>query len=105
MNMQPPQLYGIHEIGERFAGKICFLSTVDIQSTLPRENAEDVVAEARKLVEHWSTPDGGFIVFNYGDSEGIGTSEEISETMFREFYNLKDYWKIKTHSKDLKATQ
>ena len=92
MNMQQPRSYGIEELGKRFAGKVCFLSTVDIQATLPRENADEVIKEARELVKHWSKPEGGFIVFNYGDSEGIGCSDEISEIMFREFYGLKDYW-------------
>ena len=92
MNMQQPLAYGIVEIGERFAGKVCFLSTVDIQATLPGGNAERVIAEAGMLVKQWSTADGGFIVFNYGNSEGIGTSDEITKTMFREFNHLKDYW-------------
>lgn len=92
LNMQQPQAYGIEELGRAFAGKVCFLTTVDIQATLPREDPEAVRAEARELVKHWSTPQGGFIVFNYGDSEGIGVGDEIAEVMFQEFYDLKDYW-------------
>ena len=42
------------------------------------------ISEAGMLVKPWSTADGGFIVFNYGNSEGIGTSDEITKTMFRE---------------------
>jgi len=95
MNMQQPTAYGIEEIGKRFAGKICFLTTVDIQNTLPSENAELVRKEAKQLVENWSTFKGGFIVFNYGDSEGLGTSDNIARIMFEEFYNLKDYWSKK----------
>ena len=48
---------------------------------------------ARELVQYWSKPEGGFIVFNYGDSEGIKTSDAISEIMFKAFFDLKDYWK------------
>jgi len=92
VNLQQPQLYGIEELGRRFAGKICFLTTVDIQATLPRGDADAVRAEARQLVENWSTPAGGFIVFNYGDSDGIGTTDEITEVMFKEFHDLQDYW-------------
>ena len=47
---------------------------------------------ARELVAHWSTPAGGFIVFNYGDSEGIGVTDDIAEVMFKEFYDLRNYW-------------
>ena len=34
LNMQQPRAYGIAEIGERFAGQACFLTTADIQATL-----------------------------------------------------------------------
>lgn len=92
LNMQQPRAYGIREIGASFAGKICFLTTVDIQATLPTEDPEAVRREAGELVAHWSTPRGGLIVFNYGDSEGIGVSDRIAEVMFQEFYDLRDYW-------------
>ncbi len=92
LNMQQPRAYGIKELGERFAGKVCFLTTVDIQATLPTEDSEAVRAEARELVENWSTPEGGFIVFNYGDSDAIGVSEGIAEVMFQAFYDLREYW-------------
>jgi len=92
MNMQQPRSYGIQELGNDFAGRVCFLSTVDIQATLPGGNADEVRAEAGELVQYWSKPEGGFIVFNYGDSEGIGTSDGITEIMFNAFYELKDYW-------------
>ena len=92
LNLQQPRTYGIDELGAEFAGKVCFLTTVDIQATLPTEDPEQVRAEARQLVERWSTPAGGFIVFNYGDSEGIGVSDDIAEVMFREFYDLRTFW-------------
>ncbi|MFH1008181.1 MAG: uroporphyrinogen decarboxylase family protein [Candidatus Latescibacterota bacterium] len=93
LNMQQPQAYGLREFGEQFAGKVCFLTTVDIQATLPKEDPDAVRAEARELVQNWSKPEGGFIVFNYGDSEGIGVTDAIAEVMFREFYDLREYWK------------
>jgi len=92
VNMQQPQAYGIEELGARFAGKIAFLTTVDIQATLPKNNPAEVRQEARDLVKNWSTTDGGLIVFNYGDSEGIGVTDDIAEVMFREFYDLRNYW-------------
>jgi len=95
MNMQQPQAYGIEELGSRFAGKIAFLTTVDIQATLPKNNPAEVRQEARDLVKNWSTSDGGLIVFNYGDSEGIGVTDDIAEVMFREFYDLRNYWNNK----------
>jgi len=92
MNMQQPRAYGIEEIGRRFAGEVCFLTTVDIQTTLPSGDANAVREEARALVRHWSTPDGGFIVFNYGDPTGIGVRPEMSEVMFRAFREMMTYW-------------
>ena len=92
MNMQQPRAYGIRELGAAFAGKVCFLTTVDIQSTLPVEDPEAIRKEAGELVKHWSTPQGGFIVFNYGDSEGIGVSDDTAQVMFKAFYDLREYW-------------
>ena len=68
------------------------MTTVDIQSTLPKGNHEAVRQEAVELVKHWSRPSGGLIVFNYGDAEAIGATDEITHTMFEAFYGLKDYW-------------
>ena len=93
LNMQQPQAYGLVEFGEQFRGRVCFLTTVDIQSTLPRGVEEDVREEARQLVRHWSTPSGGLIVFNYGDPEALAVRPEMTRVMFDEFVKLKDYWK------------
>lgn len=92
LNMQQPQAYGIRELGQSLAGKVCFLTTVDIQATLPTGDPETVRSEARELVENWSTPEGGFVVFNYGDSESIGVGDNIAEVMFEAFYDLREYW-------------
>ena len=95
LNMQQPQAYGISEIGRQFAGKICFLTTVDIQATLPSGNAELVREEARELVRQWSTPKGGLIVFNYGDAEAISTTNEMAEVMFKTFFEMANCWQDK----------
>jgi uroporphyrinogen decarboxylase len=88
LNLQQPRAYGIAEIGRQFAGKVCFLTTADIQATLPSGDAERVRAEVRELVEHWSTPDGGFIVFNYGDPESLAIPPEMTAVMFHAFAEL-----------------
>jgi uroporphyrinogen decarboxylase len=85
MNMQQPRAYGIEELGRRFRGRVAFLSTVDIQATLPSGNREAVRSEAHELVKHWSTPAGGFIVFNYGDGEGINVGMDMNSVMFEAF--------------------
>lgn len=92
LNMQQPRTYGIGEIGEKYRGKICFLTTVDIQTTLPSGQAKEVEEEAELLVREWSVPEGGFIVFNYGDPSAIGATHEITETMFNKFFDLAHVW-------------
>ena len=92
LNMQQPRCYGIEELGRRFAGRVCFLTTADIQATLPTGDAERVRAEVRQLIEHWSTPRGGFIVFNYGDPDALGVTREMTEVMFHEFAALMRRW-------------
>ncbi|MCD6308365.1 MAG: hypothetical protein J7M24_05140, partial [Candidatus Latescibacteria bacterium] len=85
MNMQQPRAYGIDEIGERFAGRIAFLTTVDIQSTLPSNDPSAIREEAHELVRKWGTDAGGFVVFNYGDPEGINVKDEMTGVMFEAF--------------------
>jgi uroporphyrinogen decarboxylase len=92
LNMQQPQAYGIREIGRRFAGKVCFLTTADIQATLPSGDPERVRAEVRELVQHWSTPTGGFIVFNYGDPRSLAVDPAMTGVMFRAFAELMTCW-------------
>lgn len=93
LNMQQPRLYGIEDIGRRYAGRVCFLTTVDIQSTLPDGNERKIKEEAELLVKCWSTPKGGFIVFNYGDPEALNIRPEISRIMFSEFKKNMEYWR------------
>jgi len=90
LNMQQPRAYGLVEFGQQFRGKVCFLTTVDIQTTLPQGDPQQVREEARLLLEHWSTPAGGFIVFNYGDPDALGIPPGITEVMFGEFVGLMD---------------
>jgi hypothetical protein len=88
MNLQQPRALGIEEIGRRFAGRICFSSLCDIQHTLPYKDADEIREEARLLLEHWSTADGGFILSDYGDGDAIGVplwKKQVMLDAFREF--------------------
>jgi len=88
VNLQQPRNLGIEEIGRRYAGKICFVTTVDIQATLPWKTPAEVRAEAKLLLECWGTPKGGFIVGEYGDPRAIGATEENGQAMFEAFMEL-----------------
>ncbi|MCC6126485.1 MAG: hypothetical protein IT426_16115 [Pirellulales bacterium] len=92
LNMQQSQSYGLVDFGEQYRGKVCFLATVDIQTTLPRGIEQEVREEARQIVRHWSTPKGGMIAFDYGDWKALGVKPEIVGAMFDEFLRLKNYW-------------
>ncbi|HIQ22691.1 MAG TPA: hypothetical protein EYH34_15810 [Planctomycetes bacterium] len=93
LNMQQTRSYGLVEFGRRFRGQVCFLATVCIQSTLVRGDEGEVRREARQLVEHWSTPRGGMIAFDYGAWDAIGVKPETAVVMFDEFDKLKYYWR------------
>ena len=93
LNMQQSRSYGLVEFGETFRGKVCFLATVDIQSTMPRGDEEAIREEARLLVKHWSTPAGGMIAFDYGDWRALNVAPGMPQVMFDEFGKLKDYWR------------
>lgn len=92
LNMQQSQNYGLVEFGERFRGKVCFFATVDIQTTLPRGNEDEIREEARQLVEHWSVPSGGVVAFDYGDWRAIDVKPEAPAAMFREFVARMNHW-------------
>ena len=52
---------GLDLIKEKLAGKMCIKATVDMQTTLPSASPEHVAEEARRLVDAFHSPDGGFI--------------------------------------------
>jgi uroporphyrinogen decarboxylase len=92
LNMQQSRNYGLVEFGERFRGRVCFLATVDIQSTMPRASDAEIREEARLLVKHWSTPEGGMIAFDYGDWPALNVPAEKPLVMFDEFTRLATFW-------------
>ena len=94
LNMQQSRSYGLVEFGQQFRGKVCFLATVDIQTTMPRGVEEEIREEARLLVRHWSTPQGGLIAFDYGAWEAIGVRPEMPRIMFDEFARHMNYWQM-----------
>jgi uroporphyrinogen-III decarboxylase len=105
LNMQQPQTNGLVEFGKAWAGKVAFLTTTDIQKTLPTLDPDAVRAEARELVSRWSTSSGGLIVFNYGAGDSIGVNAEMTEVMFQAFVELKNYWSTGTiHTAEAKRS-
>lgn len=85
INLQQPRALGIEEIGRDFRGKICFESLLDIQRTLPNGTPEEMEREAHLLLEHWATPEGGFILSDYDESAAIQASHNQKKAMFEAF--------------------
>ena len=94
INLQQPRALGIEEIGRQFCGRICFESLCDIQHTLPFKGAEDIRDEALLLLEKWATPNGGFILSDYGDGQAIGVELNKKRIMLDSFLEA-DPWRRK----------
>ena len=92
IELQQPRALGIEEIGEKFRGGICFASLCDIQHTLPFKDADEIRAEAELLLKHWATPDGGFILIDYGAGHAIGVNREKKLVMLDAFL-AADPWR------------
>jgi uroporphyrinogen-III decarboxylase len=92
LNLQQPRVFGLEQFGQRFGGKVAFETLCDIQHTLPFKGKEDIEKEAGLLIEHWSTPQGGFILGDYGDGDAIGVSIEAKRWMFEAFQRA-DRWR------------
>ena len=92
LNMQQTLSYGLEEFGRQFRGKVCCAATVDIQTTMPRGDAQEVRQEVERLVKNWSTKKGGMIAFDYGDWAAIDVKDENVWAMFDQFAKLADYW-------------
>lgn len=92
LNLQQPRALGIEEIGHRFAGKVCFSTTCDIQHTLPYKGPEEIEMEAKLLIDQWGTENGGLILSEYGDGSAIGVPKETGKIMFDAFMK-HDRWK------------
>ncbi|MBI2940058.1 MAG: hypothetical protein HYY04_06420 [Chloroflexi bacterium] len=88
INPQQPNVLGIEEAGREFAGRICFDTTADIQTTMPRGDADEIRAEARRIWEHWGGPHGGLIIRDYSDYPGIGAAPASRLVLFRAFWEL-----------------
>ncbi len=88
VNLQQPTNLGIEEIGRRYRSRICFESLCDIQMTLPWRPAEEICAEASLLLQQWATPEGGFILSDYGDGRAIGVSDDKKRVMLQAFIDL-----------------
>ena len=92
IELQQPKALGIEEIGRRFRGRICFASLCDIQHTLPFEDEMAIEKEAELLLREWATPEGGFILIDYGAGHAIGVDQDKKVRMLEAFLSA-DPWR------------
>ncbi|MBT3381194.1 MAG: hypothetical protein HN742_22180 [Lentisphaerae bacterium] len=90
VNLQQPRALGIEEMGTRYRGRICFESLADIQMALPTDDEREIEADARALAKHWMSPEGGFILSDYGDGAAIGASPEAKRKMYAAFSRVSE---------------
>lgn len=91
INLQQPRALGIEEVGKKYAGTIAFESLADIQHTLPTGDAAAINADAEELLRHWATPEGGFVLCDYGDGAAIGVAGETKKMMCEAFLSRDPY--------------
>ena len=67
---------GIEHMGKLYAGKVCFCTPADYQTTsiqgTPAENREEV----RRIIESMDTPDGGLIAYILDYTENMGMPKD-----------------------------
>jgi hypothetical protein len=85
LDVEQPHALGIEEISRRYAGRVCFAATCDIQRTLPLKTPDEVREEARLLLRSWGTPSGGFIGVEYDAPEHIAIPAENLRAMGEEW--------------------
>jgi len=91
INLQQARALGVEEIGQRFRGRICFETCCDIQATLPFKTVGEIREEARLLLEHWATADGGLILYDYGPDEAIGIPPGRKQAMLEAFLEFNPW--------------
>ncbi|MDR0656860.1 MAG: hypothetical protein LBG22_11145, partial [Treponema sp.] len=90
-NLLQPRVLDIEAFGKQFAGKTCFSTCADIQHTLPFKSPSEIDEEVQLLLRHWATPEGGFILSDYGDSQAVGVSEAAKRIMFDAYIRHDPY--------------
>lgn len=92
LNIEQPRVLGIEEVGEKYAGKICFSSGCDIQKTLPTGDENNIREEAELLLNCWGTEKGGFILADDGNDVALNIPVEKKQIVLNTFLSL-DPWK------------
>lgn len=71
---------GLELLGERFAGKVCFFCSLDIQTSLPLSD-DELKEQAKKMTSLLGTKRGGFMAKTYPQPKAIHISDSYMEAM------------------------
>jgi len=91
LQLDQPELMGIEWLGEQYGGKLCFWNCVDIQKTLPTNDASLIQDEAHRQVWHLGRHGGGFMVKAYQQPNAIGITAEASQAQYEGFMRVAQY--------------
>jgi len=67
-NTWQPQVIGINKLGDSFGGKLCFMCSADIQTTIPYKSTGEVIDETELLIDKLGSFSGGLIGVSYSGS-------------------------------------
>lgn len=91
INIHQPTLFNIKEFGKKYAGRITFDVSVDIQQTLPKGNKDKIEQEVKDLLEYWGTPQGGIVAAEYRFLKAIGVTQKSFEYAYECWVKHGDY--------------
>ncbi|MFC1474839.1 uroporphyrinogen decarboxylase family protein [bacterium] len=63
---------GLEELAAEFAGKICFMGSLDIQRQMPGADDDTIVEETRRVIREIGSKNGGLIGMYYAQPEAAG---------------------------------
>jgi hypothetical protein len=90
LQFDQPQLHGLDNLAA-FHGQISYWCPVDIQTTLQTQDAAQIEADAREMIDKLGGPEGGFIAGYYGGNEAIGLDRKWQDIACRTFTEYGDY--------------
>ena len=67
---------GIEYMGKLYAGKVCFCTPADYQTTSIQGTPEENREEVRRIIESMDTPNGGLIAYILDYTENMGMPKE-----------------------------
>ena len=90
INLNQPDIFGIEDLANRFAGTVCFNCPVDHQTTAIKGTEKEIEDYILRLKNNLSKNGGGFIGY-IEDYSSLGMSEETYNIIEENFYKHNKY--------------